>query len=372
MHFERAEKIANLARRRILGGKILSIKYTSKNNPQFVKILIQNFQKRHIAVLLELSPKTPEIPLAAALIWLRNLQKQKSKRIEKIWIIAEKPSEIECLIEHLRPNWQKMFRIFNENLEEALYVENPSPTNSINLATWARIDSEGKKIVAISPEEINVNFVEDTQFFKFNGLQFARIDNGKTFFGVEHQTWRLTNKNWNELLELVQELRIYRSHNSPNRRHLYFQSSQEAWLESILQKDINLLERNLILSPIYPQFRLFADRIDLLALNKDGRLVIIELKTSAFREMVFQSVEYWQEIEKQRLAGNLDGLFGGLEIANEPALIYLVAPHSAFHPDFSYLAETIREDIEIWRFDLNENWREKIQVASKLKTLDTR
>jgi Endonuclease NucS len=368
MHFEKAEKIANLARRKILGGKILSIKFTSKNNPQFAKILIQDFQSKQIAVLVELSLQTSEISLAAALIWFRNLQKQKSKRVEKIWIISAKPHVLASLIEHLQPNYQKMIRIFDEKIGEASYFENPSPTKMMNLATWARIDSEGKKIVAISPQEINVNFVEETQFFTFNGLQFAKIDEGKTYFGVEHQSKRLSDKNWNDLLELIQELRIYRSHNSPNRRHLFYQSSPEAWLESILRKDIKLLEKNLILSPIYPQFRLFADRIDLLALRKDGRLVIIELKTSAFREMVFQSVEYWQAIEKQRVEGNLDGLFGGLKISDEPALIYLVAPHSAFHADFAYLAETIREDIEIWRFDLNENWREKIQVASKLKS----
>jgi hypothetical protein len=103
----------------------------------------------------------------------------------------------------------------------------------------------------------------------------------------------------------------------------------------------------------------------LLALRKDGRLVIIELKVAPNREHLFQAVDYWQEIERHRLAGNLKGLFGKLPIADVPGLVYLVAPHSCFHPNLNFLAGVISPELEIFRFDLNENWREEIKVLER-------
>jgi hypothetical protein len=141
----------------------------------------------------------------------------------------------------------------------------------------------------------------------------------------------------------------------------------EAWLESLLRRDISTLDSNLILSPVHNQFRASSEQIDLLALRKDRRLVTIELKVSPNREHLFQSVDYWQEIERHRRAGNLRGLFDDLEIADVPCLVYLVAPHLCFHPNFDFLAETISEEIEIFRFDLNENWREGIKVLERKK-----
>ena len=83
------------------------------------------------------------------------------------------------------------------------------------------------------------------------------------------------------------------------------------------------------------------------------------------REHLFQAVDYWQEVERHRLAGHLKGLFNELEIADLPSLVYLAAPHSCFHPDFNFLAGVISPELEIFRFDLNENWRQEIKVIER-------
>src|SRR5205823_8456791 len=130
------------------------------------------------------------------------------------------------------------------------------------------------------------------------------------------------------LEELVESLKLNRSADAPNKRHHLYRTAPEAWLESILRRNIKLLDANLILSPIYNQFRFVRDKIDLLALRRDGRLVIIELKTQPDREMVFQAADYWRKIELQRLRGMLAvaNLFEGREILDKPALVYLAAP----------------------------------------------
>jgi hypothetical protein len=123
----------------------------------------------------------------------------------------------------------------------------------------------------------------------------------------------------------------------------------------------------LILSPIYNQFRTSNDKIDLLALRRDGRLVVIELKTQPDREMIFQAADYWRKIELQRRRGVLSAadLFDGREILDEPVLVYLAAPALSFHRDYEFFARSLASDIELWRFELHENWREKIKVLAR-------
>ena len=210
------------------------------------------------------------------------------------------------------------------------------------------------------------------------GLPFARIrvllGKEKAWFGVGRERHILTDENWNDLADLVELLELNRSPEAPNKRHDYYRAAPEAWLESILRRNIKLLDANLILSPIYNQFRSSNDKIDLLALRKDGRLVIIELKTQPDREMVFQAADYWRKIELQRRRGLLDAadLFDGREILDKPALIYLAAPAWSFHRDFEFFARTISREIDLWRFELHENWRENVRVIARQNYAETR
>jgi hypothetical protein len=123
----------------------------------------------------------------------------------------------------------------------------------------------------------------------------------------------------------------------------------------------------LILSPIYNQFRSSNDKIDLLAIRKDGRLVIIEIKTSPDRDTIFQTADYWRKIELQRRRGVLAeaALFGSTEISDKPALIYIVAPALSFHFDFEYFTRTLNPEIELWRWELHEEWRREIRVVGR-------
>ena len=189
----------------------------------------------------------------------------------------------------------------------------------------------------------------------------------KAWFGTGRDRRILNGETWDEMADLAGDLTLNREADAPNKRHEFYRTAPEAWLESILRRNIKLLDANLILSPIYNQFRSASDKIDLLALRRDGRLVIIELKTQPDREMVFQAVDYWRKIELQRRRGVLAAadLFDGREILDKPALIYLAAPAWSFHRDFDYFARTVSPEIELWRFELHENWRREVRVLAR-------
>lgn len=358
---EKSHQIANLARSKILGGKVLSVQLSDKYNPHFAKILLQNFQNKRIAVVAELLDESAENLLTFSLLWFYELQKLKTKSAEKLWIVSYHAPKLAKLCTALCDEWQQKIRVFDRKLVE--FFDESTELKKVKLAKATKIRLKEQEIISLLPNEIQVQGKK----LAFNGLPFAKFKGNEVWFGVEAQTQNWTVSDGHELKQLIENLQLYRQHNSPNKSHVFYKLLPEAWLESSLRNDITVLDKNLILSPLHQQFRASSEQIDLLALRKDGRLVIVELKVSPNREHLFQAVDYWQEIEKQRVAGNLKGLFGKLEIADMPSLVYLVAPHSCFHKDFDFLSKTVSEEIEIYRFDINENWREKVRVIERRK-----
>jgi hypothetical protein len=236
----------------------------------------------------------------------------------------------------------------------------------------------GNQIVAIAPAAIDAVASRHGQTLRYHGLPFARIrrvmERDYVWFGIEGSRRRaLGDYQQLEFAKLLSDLQTYRHESCRDRRHWFYRAAGEAWLESILRRDITKLDPGLIIAPLHAQFRTSPGGpagprpIDLLALRQDGRLVVIELKVSEDREHVFQGVDYWRRVEAHRRRGHISAakLFGDREISDESPLVYLVAPTLRFHPSFATLARTIAADIEIYRFDINEDWRTGVRVVRR-------
>ena len=385
---EKANKIAAIIKEFTPKTKLVRVEL-NKENGRFAQIIFENPNGKRMAVLADVTENlTPEFLLSTACLWLVRLQNRKKDPIETVWIAGEKKQagKLQKLHALLRENWKARILIKEisrqcANAQSEQTVKNlpglqiadlwRKKASEIKLAENARSSETAQKIIEFAPAEIDLIFSKHGETLRFNGLPFARVrrvfDQEKVWFGIERSRQILSENNFDELVELIEDLKNYRRFDSPNRRHALYQIASEAWLEAILRKNIKLLDANLFLSPLYHQFRADRDKIDLLALRKDGRLVIIELKVAADREMIFQSADYWRKIELQRRAGNLQKarLFGDLEIANAPTICYLVAPTLSFHRDFKFLAKTISGEIEIHRFNLAENWRAQLKILER-------
>jgi hypothetical protein len=238
-----------------------------------------------------------------------------------------------------------------------------------------------REIIARAPNAIDVVSARHGQTLRYHGLPFARVrrlmEQERVWFGIEGSRRRAfhahNQRDWEKLLG---DLLNYRHENCRDRRHWFYRAAGEAWLESILRRDVSKLDPGLIIAPLHAQFRTSHGRafsgggvrpIDLLALRHDGRLAVIELKVNEDREHVFQGVDYWRRVEAHRRRGHISDarLFGDREISDESPLVYLVAPALRFHPSFAVLAKTIASDIEIYRFDINEDWRKGVRVVRR-------
>jgi hypothetical protein len=237
------------------------------------------------------------------------------------------------------------------------------------------------EIIARAPHAIDVVSSRHGQTLRFHGLPFARVrrlmEQERVWFGIEGSRRRAVHEhNQRDWEKLLSDLANYRHENCRDRRHWFYRAAGEAWLESTLRRDVSKLDPGLIIAPLHAQFRTShgggfpvggARPIDLLALRHDGRLAVIELKVNEDREHVFQGVDYWRRVEAHRRRGHISDakLFGDREISDESPLVYLVAPALRFHPSFGTLAKTIAPDIEIYRFDINEDWRSGVRVVRR-------
>lgn len=381
---EKANEVAALIKTNFHGIALRRVALNVENG-RIAQIEFDTADKLAIAAIADVTATlTAENVFTAAISWADKLSLRKKRPIDDLWIICEKRRSrlAQKLHALLIERWRAKLTIVEVDRRPEPIRLNELPKRKIRdlwrekpqkLVLPARFEPSkiSQRIIDLVPNAIDSVFTRNGETLRFRGLPFARVRTimgiEKAWFGVGRSTRTLTDGNWDDLAALVSELQLIRSFDSPNKRHEFYRSASEAWLESILRANIKLLDANLILSPIYNQFRFSNDKIDLLAMRRDGRLVIIELKTQPDREMVFQAIDYWRKIELQRRRGVLASadLFEGREIADRPTVVYLAAPAWSFHRDFERFAKCVAPEIELWRFDLHESWREAIRVVSR-------
>jgi hypothetical protein len=288
--------------------------------------------------------------------------------------VLKQAEKLQILHSLLRNYWKNAISIYKVStdfqIEQLTLLKGiAEKTPKIHFAKVERIESVVCDLIELDKENIEILPLKGRKLLCFLGLPFAFVKAGKVWFGIEKNKKLLTQENFAELCNLIEMLKEYRCFDSPNKQHEFYRLMPEKWLETILRRNIKLLDPELILSPVYDQLNFDKERVDLLAIRQDGRLVVIELKTSESYEMVFQALNYWWKIESARRSGLLQkaGIFPDLEIQEQPPIIYLVAPALSFHKDLDFLASTINPEIEIFRLSLNTNWRQEIKVVERRK-----
>lgn len=335
--------------------------------------------------------------LSSALLWFDRLRSA-SRPAHRLLLIAaiDDVAETTRLIALLRPDLRRLIDIYQPHATNRHQLVGVAQhTRDEYYATPARVRlhapqpspgsaSLAERIVALAPEAIDVQWAGHGATLHFRGLAFARVrrvlGDERAWFGLNRRRRQLLNdESWPELLELVEQLRIHRRAGATDGHHAFYRTAPEAWLESILRRDITQLDPGLISSPLHAQFRAARGKstrqIDLFALRHDGRLVLVELKVTADRQLPLQGADYWLRVEALRRQGALARarLFGpAARISDAPPLVYLAAPLLSFHRSFWRLAAMIDPAIELYRYDLNEDWRSGVRVARRVRVTSDR
>jgi hypothetical protein len=253
---------------------------------------------------------------------------------------------------------------------------NSHPREIIWPGTSTQDESWRERIINLAPDLIETRRDPRSgrERFEIKGLEFARLSaGGRVKFGVAGGPYAgeanpLTESNFGELENLVREIVRYRTAECRDPRHPFYLLRAEAWLESLLRRDIRRLDATFDDRFVYSQIPAWRGDersvIDLLTVNHERRLAVIEIKAAEDPQLPLQGTDYWLRVEQGRLRNEFKkrGLFEGVAIADCSPLLYLVAPRLRFHRTFATVASCISTRIEAYRIGLNTNWREGLKV----------
>jgi hypothetical protein len=207
---------------------------------------------------------------------------------------------------------------------------------------------------------------------RVRGLEFAQLSgDGDLMFGMDERQPAHTH-HANEIERLVEELDRARSPEAGDRDHALYRRYPEAWLESQVRCHIETVDATLQSHPIYDQVPAFAGGergiLDLLAVDRAGRLAVLELKATADLHLPLQALDYWVRVKWHLDRGEFtsQGYFPGLALQLEPPRLLLVSPSLEFHPTTESILSYLSPSIEVERVGLGMEWRKDLQVMFRL------
>jgi len=229
--------------------------------------------------------------------------------------------------------------------------------------------------VVLSPSEIA---------FRLHGLEFARarvahdprsLRTGQEIvFGLGAEERVLEPCNEADFIRLVQSIGEVRHPDGP-RDHGLFRLHPERWLESLVVKNVSLLDERLDSSCQYSQVPAFSARdramIDVLSATRTGRLAVIELKADEDIHLPLQGLDYWSRVEWHQVRGEFQrfGYFPGRELSAESPLLFLVAPALHVHPATDTILRYLSPTIDYTLVGIDERWRNNVKVIFRKRAV---
>jgi hypothetical protein len=206
---------------------------------------------------------------------------------------------------------------------------------------------------------------------RVRGLEFAEFAGNDLLFGLSER--RLASEQHAaEIGSIVAHLAGARSPEAPDREHPLYRRNPEAWLESQVRREIAIVDPTLLADPVYGQVPAFAGGergiLDLLAVDRTGRLTVLELKASADLHLPLQALDYWIRVKWHLDRGEFSarGYFPGVELRPDPPRLLLVSPSLEFHPTTEAILGFYEQRIEVERVGLGVEWRRGLQVMFRL------
>jgi hypothetical protein len=281
------------------------------------------------------------------------------------------------------------------NLESRL-VHAFSASSAIERAQ-AGLDRLMALVPAAARERVEVRAKSPTEVgLHLHGLEFARVRQGfaansftredEITFGAGANETPLTPENEPLCRNLLSRLFLSRyadgAHTDP-----LFRLQPERWLESRLRSEITELLPELRGDLLYSQVPALSsgDRgmLDLLTLDRSGRLAVIELKAEEDLHLPLQALDYWIRVralnnDRQPAAGNeggrpltafeRQGYFAGAEVSTLEPRLLLAGPALRIHPANEPVLRYFSPQVDWELIALTEHWRRDLKVVFRKRS----
>ena len=224
--------------------------------------------------------------------------------------------------------------------------------------------------------------------FHLHGLEFARVRLGfavgsfassqEITFGAGANETPLTEETEEMCRALVR--RLFESRRPEGvRTDALYRLQPERWLEATVRAGVAEALPGARGDLLYTQVPALStgDRglLDMLTLDRAGRLVVIELKADEDLHLPLQALDYWIRVralnlDRQGTAGGRalsaferQGYFGGAEVSPLPPRLLLAAPALRIHPANEIVLRYLSPEVEWELMAVCEQWREELKVV---------
>jgi hypothetical protein len=233
-----------------------------------------------------------------------------------------------------------------------------------------------------------------------HGLEFACVHHGtaahsfaredEVTFGAGPGETPLTPENEDLCRELLRRLFLSRHADGAHTDPL-FRMAPERWLESRLRTALPEMLPELRGDLVYNQVPALStgDRgmLDLLTLDRNARLVVLELKANEDLHLPLQALDYWMRVRALNAdrhavaqpairsaepvsAFTRSGYFPGVEVSALPPRLILAAPALRVHPANEPVLRYLSPQIEWELLGLTEHWRRELKIVFRKRSRD--
>jgi hypothetical protein len=107
--------------------------------------------------------------------------------------------------------------------------------------------------------------------------------------------------------------------------------------------------------------------VDILGIDREGTLVMMELKAFEDPDLPLQALDYWGRVILHNIRGDFErrGYFSENRLSRRRPKIYLVSPVFSFHDSTERLLRFLDPELEVWKISLNEDWRSGVKVLAE-------
>jgi hypothetical protein len=233
-----------------------------------------------------------------------------------------------------------------------------------------------------------------------HGLEFARVRHGfaahsfapqdEVTFGAGANETPLTEESEALARNLFDRLFLSRRPDGAHTDPL-FRLQPERWLEAEFRATLAELLPGLRGDLLYTQVPALStgDRgmLDLLTLDRNGRLAVLELKANEDLHLPLQALDYWIRVralndDRQAPTGNSgarplsaferQGYFAGTEVSPLPPRLLLAAPALRIHPANEPVLRYLSPQVEWELIAVSEHWRRDLKVVFRKRSSDPR
>lgn len=323
----------------------------------------------------------PEDALTFGLIWLDYLRRREPELVIEglaIFMPAGRETALCHRVRYLNPKAAR-FLVYVQEANSAGWEQRVNPDDYTNLQTdlpprKLPLAEAGPELLRWAEKIGACEGVERREHpdgavsFAIRGLEFARAGGNELVYGLDRKHPVRSQAHWAELFELARGLARTRHAEADDHRNPLYLRHPEAWLESQVRAELETLDAALLPAPLYGQVPEMASGtrgiLDLVAVDRAGRLAVVELKASQDIHLPLQVLDYWMRVKWHLDRGEFgqNGYFPGIRLSPEAPRLILVAPALEWHPANQTVLKYLAPFIDITRIGIGLKWRRGMEL----------